>query len=160
MGYWSSTNHSFSPNTTDENVSIVANSSDTIILHLNQQSFDLTYILEPSNAEVDVEINGNVISSFPYTTTEFYGTNISLDAKSNIAWDFSYMTSSNGYFAGQSISPFFSFNVDKSDTITIYYDENIFYDVSYEVSPKGSGQIRANDIFIGDTIVTVTYPLC
>ena len=159
MGYWSSTNHSFSPTTTDENVSIVANSSDTIVLHLNQQSFDLTYILEPSNAEVDVEINGNVISSFPYTTTEFYGTNISLDAKSNIAWDFSYMTSSNGYFAGQSISPVFSFNLDKSDTITIYYDANIFYDVSYEVTPKGSGQIRANNILIGDTIMTVTYPL-
>ena len=51
-----------------------------------------------------------------------------------------------------------SFNLDKSDTITIYYDENIFYDVSYEVSPKGSGQIRANDIFIRDTIVKVTYP--
>ena len=31
--------------------------------------------------------------------------------------------------------------------------------MSYEVTPKGSGQIRANDIFIGDTIVTVTYPI-
>ena len=49
-------------------------------------------------------------------------------------------------------------NVDKSDTITIYYDANIFYDVSYEVTPKGSGQIRANNILIGDTIMTVTYP--
>ena len=128
-------------------------------MHLNQQQYDLTYVIEPSNGEVDVEINGNLISSFPYTTTEFYGTNISLDAKSNITWDFAYMTPNNGYFTGQSISPVFSFNVDKSDTITIYYDENIFYNVSYEVYPKGSGQIKANNIFIGDTIMTVAYAL-
>ena len=158
MGYWSSNNHSFSPTTTNENVNIVTNSTDTIILHLNQQQFDLTYILEPPNAEVDIDINGNVISTFPHTTTEFYGTNISLEAKSNLAWDFAYMTSNNGYFTEQSISPFISFNVDKSDTITIYYDANIFHNVSYEVIPKGSGQIRANDILIGDTIVTIPYP--
>ena len=158
MGYWSSNNHSFSPTTTNENVNIVTNSTDTIILHLNQQQFDLTYILEPPNAEVDIDINGNVISTFPHTTTEFYGTNISLEAKSNLAWDFAYMTSNNGYFTEHSISPFISFNVDKSDTITIYYDANIFHNVSYEVIPKGSGQIRANDILIGDTIVTIPYP--
>ena len=41
------------------------------------------------------------------------------------------MTSNNNYFAGQSISPIFSFSVDKSDTITIFYDANIFYDVTH-----------------------------
>ena len=45
-------------------------------------------MLEPSNAEVDVEINNSVITSFPYTSTEFYGTNINLEAKSNLAWDY------------------------------------------------------------------------
>ena len=39
MGFWSSSNHSFSPTTTDENVNVSTNSSDTIILHLNQQMF-------------------------------------------------------------------------------------------------------------------------
>jgi len=156
MGYWSSTNHSFSPTTTDENVNTIINSADTIVLHLNQKSFDITYIIEPSNANVELLLNGNEVSSFPFTTTEFYGTNINLEAKSNLAWDFSHYTSTNGYISGQSISSIQSFSVDKSDTITIYYDANIFYDVSYQVSPTGSGQIRAQDIYVEDS--TVTYP--
>jgi gliding motility-associated-like protein len=157
MGYWSSTNHSFSPTTTDENVNIIANNSDTVVLHLNQQTFDITYILEPSNADIEFLINGNNISTFPYTTTEFYGTNISLEAKSNINWEFLYFTSNNGgYISGQSISPLQGFSVNKSDTITIYYDANIFYDVSYQVFPEGSGQIRVQNINIEDS--TITYP--
>tara|TARA_B100001741_G_scaffold313832_1_gene322442 strand:- start:46 stop:3333 length:3288 start_codon:yes stop_codon:yes gene_type:complete len=159
MDFWSSTNHSFLPTTNDENVSAVVNSSDTIVLHLNQQSYNLTYVVEPSNALIDVEINGNPINIFPYSTTEFYGTNINLEAKSNVGWDFLYMTSKNGYISGQSISPFLSFNVDKEDTITIYYDENIFYDITYEIYPEASGQIKANNILIGDTIEKITYPL-
>tara|TARA_Y100000766_G_scaffold285608_1_gene311181 strand:- start:25711 stop:28995 length:3285 start_codon:yes stop_codon:yes gene_type:complete len=159
MDFWSSTNHSFLPTTNDENVSAVVNSSDTIVLHLNQQSYNLTYVVEPSNALIDVEINGNPINIFPYSTTEFYGTNINLEAKSNVGWDFLYMTSKNGYISGQSISPFLSFNVDKEDTITIYYDENIFYDITYEIYPEASGQINANNILIGDTIEKITYPL-
>ena len=159
MDFWSSTNHSFLPTTNDENVSTVVNSSDTIVLHLNQQNYNLTYVVEPSNALIDVEINGNLINIFPYSTTEFYGTNISLEAKSNVGWDFLYMTSKNGYISGQSISPFLSFNVDKEDTITIYYDENIFYDINYEIYPEASGQINANNILIGDTIEKITYPL-
>ena len=159
MDFWSSTNHSFLPTTNDENVSTVVNSSDTIVLHLNQQSYNLTYVVEPSNALIDIEINGNPINIFPYSTTEFYGTNINLEAKSNVSWDFLYMTSKNGYISGQYISPFLSFNVDKEDTITIYYDENIFYDITYEIFPKASGQINANNILIGDTIEKITYPL-
>ena len=159
MDFWSSTNHSFLPTTNDENVSTVVNSSDTIVLHLNQQNYNLTYVVEPSNALIDVEINGNPINIFPYSTTEFYGTNINLEAKSNVGWDFLYMTSKNGYISGQSISPFLSFNVDKEDTITIYYDENIFYDITYEIYPESSGQINANNILIGDTIEKITYPL-
>ena len=159
MDFWSSTNHSFLPTTSDENVSTVVNSSDTIVLHLNQQSYSLTYVVEPANALIDVEINGNLINIFPYSTTEFYGTNISLEAKSNVGWDFLYMTSKNGYISGQSISPFLSFNVDKEDTITIYYDENIFYDITYEIHPKASGQINANNILIADTIEKITYPV-
>ena len=84
-----------------------------------------------------------IINIFPYSTTEFYGTNVDILAKSNIEWEFLYMTSNNGYISGQSTSPYQSFNVDKEDTIRIYYDENIFYDISYEVFPKGSGQINA-----------------
>ena len=158
MGYWSSSNHTFTPSTTDENVSIVANNADTIILHLNQQNFDITYVLEPSDADVELLINGNAISSFPHTTNEFYGTNINLETQSNVNWDFLYYTSNNGYISGQSISPTQTFSVDKTDTITIYFDANIFYDVTYEVFPKGSGEIRAQNIYIGDTSKTITYP--
>ena len=157
MGFWSSSNHSFSPNTTFENVNVSTNSSDTIILHLNQQMFNLTYIVEPANAEVEIEINNSVITSFPYTSTEFYGTNINLEAKSNLAWDYLYMTSNNNYFSGESISPIFSFSVDKSDTITIFYDANIFYDVTYDIFPVASGKIRANNIVVEDTTLTVSY---
>ena len=57
--YWSSTNHTFNPETTNENVITVVNSSDTIVLHLNQQSYSLTYVVEPDNAQIDIEINGN-----------------------------------------------------------------------------------------------------
>ena len=159
MNFWSSTNHSFSPTTTNENVSTVINSNDTIVLHLNQKSYNLTYVVEPANALVDIEINGNLINTFPYSTNEFYGTNVSLEAKSNIGWEFLYMTSENGYIPGQSIFPLLNFSVDKEDTITIYYDENIFYDITYEIFPKGSGQINANNIYVGDTIETITYPL-
>ena len=84
MNFWSSTNHSFTPTTTSENVSTVINSSDTIVLHLNPKSYNLTYVVEPANALVDIEINGNIINTFPHSTNEFYGTNLNIEAKSNI----------------------------------------------------------------------------
>ena len=64
--------------------------------------------------------------------------------------------SNNGYVSGQSTSPYQSFSIDKSDTIRIYYEENIFYDISYEVFPKGSGQIRSQNIYLTDS--TINYP--
>ena len=156
MGYWSSTNHTFNPETTNENVNFTVNSEDTIILHLVQQEFDITYVLEPDNAQIELSINGNNINTFPYTSIELYGNNVDILANSNIEWEFLYFMSNNGYISGQSTSPYQSFSIDKSDTIRIYYEENIFYNISYEVFPKGSGQIRSQNIYLTDS--TINYP--
>jgi gliding motility-associated-like protein len=157
MGYWSSNNHSFNPNTTDQNVNVTINESDTIVLHLSQQQFDITYVVEPSNAGVDLNINGQSISNFPYTTTENYGTNMVLQAQENSLWEFNYFTSENGYIVGQSFSPNQNFMVNKSDTITIYYNANIFYPVTYQVSPTKSGEVLVNQLTYVDETETIVY---
>lgn len=157
MAYWSSNNHSFTPNTTNEDVNITVNNDDTIVLHLNQQTFDITYIVEPTNSDVSLLINGESISIFPHTTTETYGTNIGLEARSNIFWEFKYFASSNGYIVGESISPFQNFNVNKGDTIVVHFDENIFYNVDYSISPLNSGRIIASDTNIIENQQTITY---
>lgn len=157
MGYWSSNNHSFVPTTTNEDVAITINNDDTIVLHLNQQTFDITYIVEPTNADVSLLINGTSISNFPYTTSETYGTNVSVQAQSNTFWEFRHFTSSNGYIVGESISPFQNFNVNKNDTIVVYFDENIFYDINYSISPQNSGRIIVSDTAIVEISQTITY---
>ncbi|MGC6490100.1 MAG: CotH kinase family protein [Flavobacteriales bacterium] len=157
LDYWSSNNHNLLPNNTADNITTTINNDDTITLFLNRQSFDITYIVEPSNADIELDINDEVINSFPYTTTEFYNTPIELFAKSNLYWEFLYFTSTNGYIPNQSNSPIQNFIVDKSDTIIIHYDANIFHAVEFQIVPPNTGTIRLNDTLLQNETQSMVF---
>lgn len=142
---WSSQNHTFNPNNNSPDVNFNVNSEDVIILNFVPQTHDITFIVEPNNCNATTNINGAIINSFPYTTTVNFGDQMDIQTQSNSQWDFQYF-SSNFHINGNSTATNQSFAVQENDTIFIYFEENIIYPVTFNVSPQGSGKINVNSI--------------
>jgi gliding motility-associated-like protein len=140
---WSSQNHTFNPNSNTANVDFNVNSEDLIVLNFVPQTHDITFVLEPSNCNVPININGTSITTFPYTTTVNYGDPIDAQAQSNTQWNFLYFNS-NFHINGNSTSLNQTFTVQQNDTIFIFFEENITYPVTFNVRPEGSGKISVN----------------
>jgi len=142
---WSSQNHTFTPNSNTDDVDFNVNSEDVIVLNFVPQTHDITFVLEPNNCNAPVDINGSLISVFPYTATVNYGEQIDIQAQPNIQWNFLYFNS-NFHINGNSTLLNQSFVVQQNDTVFIYFEENITYPVTFDVSPQGSGKISVSTI--------------
>ena len=157
MGYWESSNHIFSPSISNQNVDFIATSDDTIVLNLSQQSFDITFVTEPANAIASLDINGQEVTSFPYTQNDLYGSTINLQLSTNVLWDFLYYQSTNGSIANASSSIYQSFQVDRADTIVLHFEPATFYPISFNISPKNTGIIRVNDSITVTELLTKEF---
>ena len=64
-------------------------------------------MIDPPNSNGEVYLNGDIIESFPKIDVHDYGTNISVSATSNSAWEFDYWTSfkNNGMIYPITVSP-------------------------------------------------------
>lgn len=145
MDYWSSNSHTFNPNPTEENVDFSVSGDDTITLHLEPIVYDITFMIDPTLADAELEINGVMVDAFPYTTSQDYGSTLDLEAQSSVTWSFTHWTS-NHHITGQVVSKNQSIVLYSSDTIVLHYEENIFYTIAYNVNPQEGGQLLVNNI--------------
>ena len=148
MNNWQSDNHTFSPSTTNQNVDFLAFTEDTIILNLDQQIFDVTFVTEPPNANVTLFINGQPFTDFPHTQSELYASDLTLQVNSTYWWDFLHYESINGTIPSQSSSLIQNISVNKADTIILHLSPVVFYPITFDVSPQNKGIISVNDSLI------------
>ena len=140
---WSSQNHAFNPNSNTADVDFDVNSEDVIVLNFVRQTHDITFIVEPSNCNVPIDINGTSISTFPYTTTINYSDPVDIQAQSSTQWNFQYFNS-NFHINGNSTSLSQTFTVQQNDTIFIFFEENITFPITFDVIPQESGRVSVN----------------
>ena len=143
ISHWSSSNHNFTPDSVSSDVSITVNGGDTIILHLEKIELTTTILIDPPNSNGEVYLNGDIIESFPKIDVHDYGTNISVSATSNSAWEFDYWTADN-FITDGTTSTFQSFNLTDNVTITAHFKELIYHDVEFNVNPENSGTMIIN----------------
>ena len=80
VDYWSSGNHTFTPNPTANNVAITVNSTDTVWLHVEPIIVTATIETAPENSNGDVYIDGNIINNFPHVVSYNYGSTVNISA--------------------------------------------------------------------------------
>jgi gliding motility-associated-like protein len=142
---WTSQNHTLSPNNNSQNVNFDVLVEDTITLNFVPMTHDITFVIDPNNADATVNINGDMISSFPYTTTVNYGEQITCQTQSSLNWEFTNFAS-NFHIPGISNSNYQTFTVQQNDSIFIYFEEIINYSISFDVQPPETGKISVNSL--------------
>ena len=142
---WTSLNHTLNPNNTSQSINFDIFSSDTIVLNTKPKIYQLTFVKNPNNANAELILNGNSITNFPHTIQAEYNTLMELEANSNTYWEFINFTSQY-HLLGNAQNDNISFNVENNDTITLNYDENIFYNLTFRVEPDMGGQILVDNI--------------
>ena len=142
---WSSQNHILDPNVNSQSVNFDVLTEDTIVLNFAPQTHQITYVLVPSEANVSLNIDGNAVSSFPFTSTMNYGEINNFLIQSTNRWTFQYVTS-NFHISGISNDVNQSFIVQQNDSIFIHYEENITYPITFLVEPPQSGKINLNSL--------------
>ena len=136
--YWSSGNHTFTPNPTANNVAITVNSTDTVWLHVEPIIVTATIETAPENSNGDVYIDGNIINNFPHVVSYNYGSTVNISANSTPYWEFDYWTSNN-FVPNGTNSADYSFNITDHDTIVAHFNELVYHDIELNCTPVDAG---------------------
>ena len=67
---WHANSLIFTPSALNEGPSFIASNNDTITLHLYKKP-TITYNVDPPGTNTSININGNIVSVFPYSETVF-----------------------------------------------------------------------------------------
>ena len=157
MGYWESNHHFIIPTTTQQNVELYAHTDDTITLNLAQKIVDITFVAFPTDANIELEVNNQLISTFPYTINPLYGNTLNLIISTDSSWSFLYFDSYFGSLTSQSSYPTQSIQALQSDTIYLYFEPVIFHPISFDISPPNSGYIYVDNTFKLTEFITKEY---
>ena len=138
VDYWSSGNHTFTPNPTANNVAITVNSTDTVWLHVEPIVVTATIEIAPENSNGDIYIDGNIINNFPHVASYNYGSTVNISASSTAFWEFDYWTSNN-FVPNGTTSTDYSFNITNHDTIVAHFNELVYHDIELNCMPADAG---------------------
>ncbi|MCB9361708.1 MAG: CotH kinase family protein [Flavobacteriales bacterium] len=150
--YWESTSTVFSPDSLNPTVQISIGASDSIVAHfILIETFDLVYNVNPTGGG-DISINTITPPSYPE-----YQNHITNDVVTLVA------IPQSGYIFDHWESSVLSFNPDEfttNVTITVTSDDSIVahflyvdtFDITYNVSPIGAGDVEV------DAIIPLAYP--
>ena len=138
VDYWSSNNHTFTPNPSSNNVSFTVNSTDTVWLHVEPIVVTATIETAPQNSSGEVYIDGNIIINFPHVASYNYGSTVTISANSTPYWEFDYWTSNN-FVPNGTINTDYSFNLTSHDTIIAHFNELIYHDIELNCKPENAG---------------------
>jgi len=138
VDYWSSNNHTFTPNPSSNNVSFTVNSTDTVWLHVEPIVVTATIETAPENSNGEVYIDGNIINNFPHVVSYNYGSTVTISANSTPYWEFDYWTS-NYFVPNGTVSTDYSFNITNHDTIVAHFNELVYHDIELNCKPENAG---------------------
>jgi gliding motility-associated-like protein len=116
---------------------------------------DLTYLLNPPVSGT-MNINGTLVSSFPYLETQIENANVSLTAIPNVGWEIQNWTSQNNILSPDNTSTDVSFICTSDDVITLNLVQ-ITNDITFVIYPSNSdAELMINGNFINTFPYTTT----
>jgi len=150
---WELSNQTLLPDNVSDPVSFSFEVADTVIAYFEPIHIDLTILVDVPGSGL-VELNGDELSAFPWTTGALmYGTEINLTALAEAGYGFEYWSSSEHDFDTDETSLSTSFILMETDTIIAHFIQlDAPADITVIVDPPLSGDIDFNG-----TIPT-TYP--
>ena len=152
---WQSNVSVFNPNSNSLNVDFNVTDIDTIVLNMQPEILNITFVTSPNNSG-GLSLNNNDISLFPHSVNYNYGENINIAPISNSTWEFEYWSANNLINSGNTDLEL-NLNITTSDTITLNFKEIIYYNVTYNVNPNNSCELEVNGQSFNDFPFTQEY---
>jgi hypothetical protein len=124
----SSTSYTYNPNV---DTLIIDLQSDVVVRAYFGESRDIVFTIDPVGNTTSIDINGSVISAFPYTASFLLGDNISLSPNIDALYGFDSWSSDSNFLSPSSLSENINLNLAYGDTITLhlYQKPSIVYDI-------------------------------
>jgi len=154
---YSSTYHSFTPDAANTLVVIQVDTTDTVIVHfLPKQTWDLTVIVEPDGAG-KVNLNGELINSYPRTFTYFPGQVVDIEGLPYIDYLFSHWSLDFIQLQEDTADSLNTCIIDTSDTLIAHFKlkeiipQTVYMPSSF--TPNGDNLNDLFEVFHSETVV-------
>tara|TARA_R110001592_G_scaffold88299_17_gene260103 strand:+ start:888 stop:4184 length:3297 start_codon:yes stop_codon:yes gene_type:complete len=150
--YWESLSTSFTPDSLNPTVQITADLADSIVAHFVLiETFDIVYNVTPVGGG-DISINGVTPALYPeyqnYITNEV----VTLVAIPQTGYIFDYWESSVLGFNPDEFTTNATITVTADDSVVAHFLYVDTFDITYNVSPIGAGDVEV------DLIIPLIYP--
>ena len=156
--YWSADSNLLTPNIMSENVSFDALYEDTIVLNLYEKP-TIVYDVKPAGTTTTINVNGNLISVFPYSETVYTDVLNNIDANIDPSYGFKKWESKySSFLNGNSINNSFFGSVN--DTITLHLSTTSAFIAGSDTACENSSQDAEVTVsFDGISPYTFTYEI-
>ncbi len=128
FAYWTANNNILSPSPGEADVSFTINEADEIVAHFTEivetPSYEVTILIDPAESG-EVEVDGTIPDSYPYTITVTEGEELDLSAIAATDFAFDFWELTNGSFTN---------TTDGNVTFTVNADETIIAHFTNEPS--------------------------
>lgn len=144
--HWESLNHSFTPDGLSNPVTIVYNTTDTVVAVFTElEHYTITVDVFPEGAGT-VSIDGFTPGALPYTTELPGSEDISFATVSSGQWFvFSHWELNNNIAIPADDLPEILLNLSANDTVVAVYNEIPHYEITVIVEPPYSGVVQVGD---------------
>ncbi len=142
FSHWTSVNNALLPDALSEEITVSFTADDTLIAHfIPDVSYPITLNVVPEGTGT-IDLNGTLYDSFPVTIDLSENLSATATAHSNFGYGFEYWDT-NLALTGAANDSIANFTVSQAGELTAYFFE-IIHEVSFDVSPEGTGQISFN----------------
>lgn len=159
---WTLNNHTINPNNFSATADFTITSDDTLIAYFDSVPptlYDLTVIVNPPNSG-NVNLEGTLLSSYPYNSSYNAGTNLNFIAIANTGFSFNGWQSLNNTVNPNSSSDTASLVLNAGDTLIAYFDSvppPVLHQLTVMVSPASSGNVNLDGIVLNTYPFNITY---
>ncbi|MCW5907599.1 MAG: CotH kinase family protein [Chitinophagales bacterium] len=154
---WILLHHTLNPNNTSANANFIITQNDTLIANftlnpIQPDTFNLTILVNPTGAG-NVNVNGNIPSSYPTVLQFVDGTLINIAAIANGGFTFSNWTILHHTLNPNNTALNASFVITQNDTLLATFTQNPIppdtFSLTVLVNPGGGGNVNVNGVVPG-----------
>lgn len=150
--YWESTSIAFMPDTLNSTVQILVNATDSIVAHFALiETFDLVYNVAPTGGG-NISINTIIPPSYPEYQSYLTNDVVTLVAIPQLGYVFDHWESSILGFNPDEFTTNSTIIVNANDSIVAHFLYVDTFDITYNVTPIGAGNVEV------DLIIPPIYP--
>lgn len=156
--HWELENHTLDPDVYTDEVEINIDTTDYIVAYYNElDNYNVTFLVEPSGTGAII-YEGVTLNNYPYNTGQLLGgEDYTINALEEQYWIFDHWELSNTLTLGDSSLIDNAFTLNQNDVVTAIFREQENHIVTYDVTPRGTGQIRVDGQMLTEYPTTIKY---